>query len=203
MKAWIPIAMNLYRGGAAVVLGILLLFMPDKSSGFLFNLMGFFWLSIGFAVLRRSEEDARYPGRHTALIAGVVALVAGLLVLTRSFTRQWIGEDFVVFVFGSVILVTGLLHLFGEVRIGGITTNRVTTVHFLLGILEVLLGGLLILSPQMDQPFVYWAATAWALIYGVMSLSWVVREVIKRRQDKKSSETAGKSNRHAADNVQT
>ena len=192
MKEWIPIAMNLYRGGAAVVLGILLFFMPDKSSGFLFNLMGFFWLSIGFAVLRRSEEDARYPGKHTALIAGLVAILTGLVVLTRSFTGQWIGENTAVFVFGSVILATGLLHLFGEIRIGGITTNRPTTVHFLLGILEVLLGGLLILSPQLDRPFVYWAATAWALIYGVMSLSWVVRALMKRRQDKTGSKSAEK-----------
>ena len=190
MRAWLPIVMNLYRGGAAVVLGVLLLFIPDVSKDMLFNIMGFFWLSIGFAVLRRSREDERYPGQRTALIAGVVALLAGLLVITRRFSRQWVGEDLVVCRFGSVILVTGLLHVFGEVRIGGIATERVTTVHFLLGILEVLLGGLLILSPQMDRPYVYWAATAWALIYGVMSLSWVVRAFRKRRQEKTDSEPA-------------
>jgi uncharacterized membrane protein HdeD (DUF308 family) len=182
MKAWIPIAMNLYRGGAAVVLGILLLFMPDKSKDFLFNLMGFFWLSIGFAVLRRSQEDARYPGKHTALIAGLVASVTGLLVVTRRFTESWIGEDVVFFVLGTVILATGLLHIFGEIRIGGITANRQTTVHFLLGVLEVLLGGLLLLSPQKDRPFVYWAATAWALIYGAMALTTAVRTFSKNRR---------------------
>jgi len=174
--------MNLYRGGAAVVLGILLLFMPDKSKDFLFNLMGFFWLSIGFAVLRRSQEDARYPGKHTALIAGLVASVTGLLVVTRRFTESWIGEDVVFFVLGTVILATGLLHIFGEIRIGGITANRQTTVHFLLGVLEVLLGGLLLLSPQKDRPFVYWAATAWALIYGAMALTTAVRTFSKNRR---------------------
>ena len=87
MKAHIPILMNIYRGGAAIVLGILLFVMPDKSKGLLFNLMGFFWLSIGFTILRRSQDDERYPGRHTALLAGLVAVVTGLLVVTRRFTR--------------------------------------------------------------------------------------------------------------------
>jgi len=196
MKAWLPIGMNLYRGGAAVVLGILLLFMPDKSKDFLFNLMGFFWLSIGFAVLRRSQEDARYPGKHTALIAGLVASVTGLLVVTRRFTESWIGEDVVFFVLGTVILATGLLHIFGEIRIGGFTTTRQTRVHYYLGVLEVLLGGLLILSPRIDQPFVYWAATAWALIYGVMVLNSAVRQFVRRRQEKTGSET-GEEPEHA------
>jgi uncharacterized membrane protein HdeD (DUF308 family) len=189
MKAWIPIAMNLYRGGAAVVFGILLLFIPDMSKDFLFNLMGFFWLSIGFAVLRRSQEDARYPGKHTALIAGLVASVTGLLVVTRGITESWIGEDVVFFVLGTVIVATGILHIIGEIRIGGFRTTRKTRIHFILGVLEVLLGGLLIFSDRLERPFVYWAATAWALIYGVVALSSVVRQVVQRRQEKKKPET--------------
>jgi uncharacterized membrane protein HdeD (DUF308 family) len=189
MKAWIPIAMNLYRGGAAVVFGILLLFIPDMSKDFLFNLMGFFWLSIGFAVLRRSQEDARYPGKHTALIAGLVASATGLLVVTRGITESWIGEDVVFFVLGTVIVATGILHIIGEIRIGGFRTTRKTRIHFILGVLEVLLGGLLIFSDRLERPFVYWAATAWALIYGVVALSSVVRQVVQRRQEKKEPET--------------
>ena len=75
MKAHIPILMNIYRGGAAIIMGILLFVVPDKSSGFLFNLMGFFWLSVGLTILRRSQDDERYPGRHTALIAGLVEAI--------------------------------------------------------------------------------------------------------------------------------
>ncbi len=184
--------MNLYRGGAAVVLGILLLFIPDQSRDNLFDLMGLFWLSIGFAIFRRSQDDERYPGKNTALIAGLVAIVTGLLVVTRRFTGQWVAEDVVFFVLGTVILATGLAHMFFEYRIGGITTNRQTGIHFLLSLFEVLLGGLMILSPQLSRPIVYWAATAWALIYGVMSLGTAVHQFVQSRQEETGSESAQK-----------
>lgn len=192
MKTWIPILLNTYRGGAAIILGILLFFIPDHSRDNLFNLMGFFWLMSGFAVLRRSEDDERYPGQRTALIAGLVIFVAGLLVVTRRFTRQWIGAGEVFFVLGTVLLATGLAHMFYELRLGGITTNRQTGLHFLLSIFEVLLGGLLILSPRMNRPIVYWAAAAWALFYGVMSFGAAVQEFIQTRQEEKGSESAQK-----------
>jgi uncharacterized membrane protein HdeD (DUF308 family) len=84
----LPILIKLYRGGLAIVLGALLLFLPDKSKAVLFNLMGFFWLSVGFAALSRNQDDNRDPGRRTALVGGLVGIVSGLLVVTRRFTRQ-------------------------------------------------------------------------------------------------------------------
>ena len=182
MKDRIPILMNVYRGGAAIVLGILLFVIPDKSRGFLFNLMGFFWLSIGFTILRRGQDDERYPGKWVAWIAGLVAVVTGLLVVTRRFTRQWVGEDFFFFLLGTVILATGLLHMFSQQRIGGFRRDRETRIHFFLGVFEVLLGGLLIFSPNVDQPIVYWAATAWAMIYGVFAFVPAVRSYQDRKK---------------------
>ena len=190
MKALIPILLNLYRGGAAIVFGVLLLFAPDKGRGSLLNLMGIFWLSIGFAILRRSKEDERYPGKHTALIAGLVAIRAGLLVVTRSFTRQWLGEEAIFFVLGTVILATGLVHIFGEYRLGRQTMDRLTGIHFLLALFEVLLGGLLILSPKINHPIVYWTATGWALVYGVMSLGTAIRGFLRNRQERKRTEAS-------------
>ena len=190
MKAHIPILMNIYRGGAAIIMGILLFVVPDKSSGFLFNLMGFFWLSVGLTILRRSQDDERYPGRHTALIAGLVAVVTGLLVVTRSFTRQWVGEDFFFLLLGTVILATGLLHMYSQQRLGGFWRDRQTTIHFLLGVFEVLLGGMLLLFPNRDQPFVYWAATAWALVYGVLAFATAVRSYWENKQEKSGSPDA-------------
>ena len=182
MKDRIPILMNVYRGGAAIVLGILLFVIPDKSRGVLLNLMGFFWLSIGFTILRRGQDDERYPGKWVAWIAGLVAVVTGLLVVTRRFTRQWVGEDFFFFLLGTVILATGLLHMFSQQRIGGFRRDRETRIHFFLGVFEVLLGGLLIFSPNVDQPIVYWAATAWAMIYGVFAFVTAVRSYQDRKK---------------------
>ena len=97
--------------------------------------MGFFWLTIGLTILRSSQDDERYPDKWVAWIAGLVAVVTGLLVITRHFTRQWVGEDFFFFLLGTVILATGMLHMFGQRRIGGFRRDRETRIHFYLGIM--------------------------------------------------------------------
>lgn len=188
MKAQIPILMNLYRGGAAIVLGILLLFIPDVSRNILFNLMGFFWLTVGLGLLRRTQDDERNPGRHTAVLAGIVGIITGLLVVTRRFTSQWVAEETIFFVLGTVILVTGLMHMIAEARLGTITTDRQTGVNFVLGFLEVVLGALLLLTPKTHSPLLYWAATAWALIYGVLFIGMGVYQYRQRKQTEASSE---------------
>jgi uncharacterized membrane protein HdeD (DUF308 family) len=149
--------------------------------------MGFFWLTIGFTILRRSQEDERYPGKWVAWNAGLVAVVTGLLVVTRRFTRQWVGEDFFFFLLGTVILATGLLHMFSQQRIGRFRQDRDTRIHFYLGVFEVLLGGLLLFSRNVDQPIVYWAATAWALIYGLYAFITAVRSYREGKQERSGS----------------
>ena len=187
MKTWIPILMDVYRGGAAVILGIILLFSPDTSEGLLLNLMGFFWLTIGITIIRRGQDEGRYPGKHTALITGLVCIVTGLIVVTRRLTRHWVGEDLFFFVLGTVILTTGLLHMFSQQRIGSFRQDRDTRIHFYLGVFEVLLGGLLLFSRNVDQPIVYWAATAWALIYGLYAFITAVRSYREGKQERSGS----------------
>jgi uncharacterized membrane protein HdeD (DUF308 family) len=188
MKARIPIYIDLYKGIAAIVLGILLFFIPEKSSGFLLNMMGFFWLTIGITILRRGQDDERYPGKYTALIAGVVAVITGLIVVTRRFTSQWVAEETIFLVLGTVILATGLLSLWSEFKIGGLKTARLTRIHVLLGLFEVLLGVLLILSRQMETPILYWVATAWAIVYGVLFLGTAVKQYLQQKQEKSGTE---------------
>lgn len=188
MKERIPIFIDLYKGIAAIVLGILLFFIPDKSSGFLLNMMGFFWLAIGLTSLRRGQEDERYAGKHTARIAGIVAVLTGLLVVTRGLTSRWVSQETIFFVLGTVILATGILHILNEIKIGGFKTNRLTRVHFWLGLFELLLGTLLIFSPQLDTPILYRVATAWAIVYGILFLGTAVKQYLQQRQEKTGSE---------------
>lgn len=188
MKARIPIYVDLYKGIAAIVLGILLFFYPDKSSHFLFNMMGFFWLAIGLTSLRRDQEDERYAGKYTARIAGIVAVLTGLLVVTRRFTSRWMSEETIFFVLGTVILATGIMHIFGEFRIGGFKINRLTRVHFFLGLFEVLLGALLIFSTRTETPVLYWVATAWAIVYGFLFIGTAVKQLLQQRQERTGSE---------------
>jgi uncharacterized membrane protein HdeD (DUF308 family) len=80
------------------------------------------------------------------------------------------------------------LHIFNEIKIGDFKTNRLTRVHFWLGLFELLLGTLLIFSPQLDTPILYRVATAWAIVYGVLFLGTAVKQYLQQRQEKTGSE---------------
>ena len=175
----------LYRGVLAIVLGIVLIFSPTRSQSMLFNVMGFFWLSSGFALIRRPDTK-RVLGNRMSWVLGLVAIFTGLLVVTRNITRRWVPEIAVFELLGAVILFTGVLHMLGEFRLGGVIKRRHETLHFLLGLFEVVLGLILILSPLEHGPVIYWMATIWALAFGTL----VIGDALAQR-GRKSPETEG------------
>jgi uncharacterized membrane protein HdeD (DUF308 family) len=161
----IAFGMALYRGVLAIVLGIILIFYPTKSQSMLFNIMGFFWLSSGFALIRRPATE-RVLGQRMTWVVGLVGVFSGLLVVSRNITERWVPEIAVFELLGVVILLTGVLHMMGEFRFGGVLKRRHETLHFLLGLFEIVLGLALILSPLEQGPITYWLATIWSLIFG-------------------------------------
>jgi uncharacterized membrane protein HdeD (DUF308 family) len=169
------------RGIYAVLLGIVLLFYPDKSRVFLSNFMAGFWISIGLLLLRKDSDEALQAiGKRTSLIFGVIAIVSGLLVITRRFTREWVDPALQVQILGLVILLTGLLHMVGVVRIQRVRKRGRTWAHIVLGIFEIVLGAMLFISPLAYGPPVYWTAMIWALVGGGMIIGSAVFDRFKR-----------------------
>ena len=177
--------MALYRGALAIALGVVLIFYPNKTQVLLVNLMGFFWLSSGFALIRRPDTE-RVVGKWTSLIMGLIGILTGLLVVSRNITRHWVPEVAVVELLGAVILITGVLHMLGEFRLGHVLKRRHETLHFLLGLFELVLGLMLVLSPLQYGPITYWVATFWALIFG----SLVIGDALVQRFTKKKKTEA-------------
>lgn len=158
---------TLFRGIMAIALGIILIFDPDRSRVMLVNLMGFFWLTSGIALIRR-PDTVRILGKRTAMIVGVVGILTGLLVVTRGVSRQWVPEIVVAEILGVVILLTGVLHMFGQFRVGRILRGRHETLNFILGLFEFVFGLMLVLSPLDHGPLTYLVATIWALTFGFL-----------------------------------
>ena len=179
------------RGVSAIGIGLLLLFIPDKSANILANTMGFFWLVTGIALLRRSSDDpaVQMLGNRTTRIIAVVGAVAGLLVVTRGLTQRVVPEGTYFVLLGVVILLTGLAHLTADLRFGSAVNRGHRWLGILLGIFEFILGLMLILSPLDRSPVTYWIATIWALLFGVMVIGDAIlkrRQVHKARDDKPS-----------------
>lgn len=155
---------TLIRAVLAIILGLILIFSPEKTSPMLFNFMGVFWLLSGIAILR---QQSRPHGNRLLLAAGVIGVLAGLLVITRNLTRNYMAENLVVIILGSIIVLTGILHIAGGIQVGKQASRGRTTLSVTWGIFEIILGVLLIISGGNKSPILYWTATIWALLAGI------------------------------------
>ncbi|MGD9092483.1 MAG: DUF308 domain-containing protein [Anaerolineales bacterium] len=134
MLFWI----RLIRGFLVIILGASLLFTPEKTKAMLFNFMGGFWLMTGIVSVRQ-ELHKRW--HRLVLVSGVLGIPAGVAVVTRNLTRQYLAEFWVVELLGMIILLSGIVHILGGFQIGGAAMRGRSTLSIFLGILEVFLGG--------------------------------------------------------------
>jgi uncharacterized membrane protein HdeD (DUF308 family) len=175
MAFWI----TLVRGMLAVTLGVALVFWPDKARPILVNFMGMFWLVSGIVSLRWGVHGERAKG--LSLLAGAAGVLAGVGMLSRRFTQGMVGEDVLLSVVGLIILLTGLMHIVGGFRTGPVETHLLSQnrkwswTAFLLGLFEIVLGVILVIAPMGRGPLIYFAASVWALIGGVILLGNAAR----------------------------
>ena len=76
----IGLGVTVVRALLLLVLGMSLLFIPDKTHKMLFNAMGLFWLTTGIVLVRR---EAHAKGNRLLLAVAILGVASGVLVLTR------------------------------------------------------------------------------------------------------------------------
>jgi uncharacterized membrane protein HdeD (DUF308 family) len=191
MAVWI----TLVRGMLAITLGVTLFFWPDKARPMLVNFMGMYWLVSGIVSLRWGVHGER--ARGLSLLAGAAGVVAGIGMLSRRFTTGMVGEDVLLSVMGLIILLTGLMHIFGGFRTDRVATHLLSRnrkwswTAFLLGLFEIVLGSILVIEPMYRGPAVYFAASVWALVGGVILIGDAVR-LRRLRQEQAPESTDGR-----------
>jgi uncharacterized membrane protein HdeD (DUF308 family) len=184
MAFWI----TLVRGLLAIALGVSLILWPDKARPMLVNFMGMFWLVSGIVSLRWGVHGER--ARGLSLLAGAAGVLAGLGMLSRRFTTGMVGEDVLLSVLGLILLLTGLMHMIGGFRTGAVETNllsqnrRWSWTAFLLGVFGIVLGVMLVIEPMGRGPVIYFAASVWALVGGVI----LIGDAARNRRQKASAE---------------
>ncbi len=175
----IGLGIALVRALLLVTLGLSLLVIPEKTHKMLFNAIGLFWLTSGIVLVRR-EAHAR--GNRLSLASAIIGVVAGVLVLTRNLTSQWVAEVWVVGLLGGVILLTGVLHATTQLRFGRQALRGRPLVNVLLGVAEILLGALLILDPTGREQIIYSVAIVWSLLAGGLLLVSTVGQWLRERR---------------------
>ena len=175
----IAIWITLIRGVLVIVLGLSLLVIPEKTGKSLFNFMGVFWLMSGIVSIR---QETHTHGDRLSLAAAVIGVLAGVLVITRGLTRQWLAEIWVVDVLGLVILLTGVLHAVTGFRFARQALRGRTLLSTLLGVAEIVFGALLLLAPTGREPIVYDIAIIWALLGGSLLLLTAIYQWLQMRR---------------------
>ncbi len=173
---------TLMRGILAVTLGVALLIQPDKVRAFLITSMGIFWLVGGVMSIRWGLTGRR--ARGLPLLAGVVGVLAGIMAISRRFLQldSLVSETLIITILGVAILLTGVMHLIGGFRTGEDASRQWSWMSFILGLFEFVLGAALIMEPLDQGLVIYFGASIWAMLGGLILFGDALRLRSKARR---------------------
>lgn len=175
---------SLYRGVLAIVLGLVLIFDPDKTEPKLTNIMGMFWLTSGIALLQ--YDPTGKMGRRLSKLVGGVGIITGAIVVVRYYSGRylgvhWLNDSFAAALLGTVILLTGIMHLLAKWESGVAFFSR-EGLHYLLAGFEIVLGVQLLLLPLVNHLHIRQTGSIWALIGGMLFITTAIYERSSARE---------------------
>jgi uncharacterized membrane protein HdeD (DUF308 family) len=150
-------AIVLLQGVALFILGLLLITAPEIATLVLVAGLGIYWLTSGILSIVRLATGDRVSDWLRPLLAGILGIVAGLVVIQHPRIIAAITPLGVVVVLGAVAILWGALDIVQGVR-GGAWALIAT------GILDIIVGLLLLGSPATIAA----ALPAWLGILGMV-----------------------------------
>jgi len=145
----------LLQGIAGIVLGLMLVTAPSATLVVLMTVLGFYWLIEGIFALVHIFVDRSVPWIWSLLI-GIVGIAAGILVVWHPLLAALTVPTVLVIILGVQGLIMGVLDIVGGFSGGGVGS-------FILGVINLLIGLLLLSSPMT-------AALAVPLVFGILLL---------------------------------
>jgi uncharacterized membrane protein HdeD (DUF308 family) len=133
--------------------------------------MGLFWLTTGLTNI----AWARTRGREIhltrwAMVAGILGSIAGVIALLRPMLASYFSNLGTVLLLGVLVIITGILHIFGGFRISSAYGSQWAWGSYLVGSVQVVLGSIVLIYPWEPIPVVWLIAGAWCIITGILLL---------------------------------
>jgi uncharacterized membrane protein HdeD (DUF308 family) len=193
---WAPLPWS----GAAIVVGLFLLLLPDRTASALLIGMAIIWLIggifdlVGYGLRSRSRQSRR-PSLWP-LITGVLSVVAGLIILDNRFVNAVLPDRVQFIIIGLVALVTGITRVVAALldrkargdaaRAYGGSAAPVTVrtrldvgriwVSFALGALQIVIGVCLFTDSLARLATVIWVVGFCAVIGGLIVAGLTIQE---------------------------
>ena len=172
---------SLIRGAFAVILGLSLLVIPEKTGAMLLNFMGIFWITSGIVSIR---QELHPKGNRLIMGVGFIGVLGGMLMITRKLTHDWFPEIMVITLLGTIMSLTGILHVGSGFRFGKQAIRGRTTLSVMLGVFEFILGMLIIFSDGSGSLTIYYVAIIWSLLGDALFIG----DALRQRRQRKSNE---------------
>ena len=157
------------RGTIAVALGVLAIATGSDRAA-LVNFLGIYWLFSAVLIIAWALRARWKPGSRLGLVAGIIGLVAGLLVLGRHLLEPVVSARFLVDAFAVSAVLTGTLRLVGAFEVERRTGRWWTYGGLALGSVEIVLGAIVLYAGSGNLRLVTAAVGAWGLIGGTLLL---------------------------------
>jgi uncharacterized membrane protein HdeD (DUF308 family) len=163
--------LNFIRGIAALLLGIGLL-LPfevlleaERVQTMLFQFIGIYLLVSGVMSLIWGLSNRRRFGLW--IVAAALGLVGGIAFFLRSTLETYFSPTLLTILFGLIMLLAGLIHVLGGFRLGQRFGRRWTWGHEFLGLVEIIIGILVLLSLFLTVENLRIILSFWGIIAGV------------------------------------
>lgn len=162
--------LNFVRGIAALMLGIGLL-LPvevileaDRVHVLLLQFIGIYLLISGVMSMIWGFSNRRRLGLW--LMAGVLGIIGGSVFFLRSILEDALSAAVLTAIFGFIMLLAGLMHIFGGFRLGEKFGRRWSWGHSFLGLVEIGIGSLVFLSIFIPIENLKIILSIWGLVAG-------------------------------------
>ena len=162
-RADIPWWLVLLNGICLIIIGILFMIAPGKTTLLLVQFIGIYWLIAGIFSIVRIFMDTSGWGWN--LFSGVLGIIAGILVLQHPLWSAVLVPTVLIIVLGIYGLIAGVIALIEAFR-GGFSWGPL-----ILGIISIIFGLLLVLNPLIGAiALVVWIAGIVGIIGGIAAI---------------------------------
>lgn len=157
----IPWWVVLLEGIAAIIVGILLLISPIRTTVWLVQILGFYWLIVGILAIVNIFLDHSLWGWK--LFSGILGIIAGLIVINNPLWSTVFVASLLVIVLAVQALIQGGIKLFHSFSGGGFGA-------FVLGLLNLIIGVILLFNAFIAAFILPFVVGVLAIIGGVAAI---------------------------------
>jgi uncharacterized membrane protein HdeD (DUF308 family) len=162
----VPWWLVLLQGIAGVIIGLLLLIYPAKTTLFLVQFLGIYWFVSGiFGIVSLFIDSSQWGWK---LFAGLLGIIAGILILQHPLWSAVLIPGTLVIILGIEGLIIGVVNLIQAFRGGGWGIG-------ILGALSIVFGIILLTNIFITTIALPYVAGAFGVVGGIIAIFYAFK----------------------------